>query len=434
MAKKKDEEKLERAQERTLDRAVTRGLPNSQLAFPTEFGKEVYAISPQTIPNVVDRISSGNRESIFNATAARYAAQMQSPVETNFQTSRNIQSPNFPEQSRLASSFATPFDSRMYRENVMNERRYSPSPFGDLSVAQNQAIAGSAESRQYTSGLEDIQQNRVLPEFARREAMTATPFSQNEFGGRERTIPLPSGGQVYQSILPEGRGFGSITRTPEAVAQQQAQIAGREERAQKYGAALARAKEIGAQNTKTAQEDSLRRSANFFASINAERAAREEAKAKAEQARGGSGRGATARATQFSVQSELYSQRAANVGKTVKNPVTGKMEPAKTPFFSWEPITMKSGEQYLPSGMGQYTKITGSGFGSGVSGGPQPSSRPTNTTPPLATSTLGGNLALGGFQNPALFNPTQSTGSSIAGILGRTTRRRRRPRPMVAGY
>jgi hypothetical protein len=226
---KKDE--LEEAQKRILDRAVTQNLPNSQLAFPTQFGREVFASTPQTIPNVVDRISSGNQEAIFNATAARYAAPMQSPIETNFQTSRNIQSPNFPEQSRLASSFATPFDARMYRENVMNERRYSPSPFGGLSVAQNQAIAGSAESRQYTSLLEDIQQNRVLPEFARREAMAATPFSQNEFGGRERTIPLPSGGQVYQSILPEGRGFGSITRAPEAVAQQQAQTAKREEQA-----------------------------------------------------------------------------------------------------------------------------------------------------------------------------------------------------------
>jgi len=416
--------KLEQAQKRILDRAATQSLPNSQLSFPTEFGKEVYAFSPQTIPNVVDRISSGNQESIFNATAARYAAPMQSPIETNFQTSRNIQSPNFPEQSRLASSFATPFDAKMYTQNVMNEKRYSSSPFGGLSVAQNQAIAGSADSRQYTSFLEDIQQNRVLPEFARRDAMTATPFSQNTSGEMERTIPLPSGGQVYQSILPEGRGFGSITRTPEAVAQQQAQIAGREERAQKYGAALVRAKEIGAQNTKTSQEESARRSANFFASINAERAARELAKAQEEQSRGGSGRDAARRAKEFEIKAEVASQRAANVG--TKN---------RTPFFSYEPITMKTGERYLPSGMGQYTRIAGSGFGSGVIGGPQPSGRPTNTSPPLATSALGENLALGGFQNPALFNPTQSTGSSIAGILDRTTRRgTRRPRPMVAGY
>ena len=417
--------KLAQAEKRTLDRAVTQSLPNSQLAFPTEFGKEVYAISPETIPNVVDRISSQNQESIFDATAARYASPMQSPIETNFQRGRNIQSPNFPEQGRIASSFATPFDASMYRENVMNERRYSPSPFGGLSVAQNQSLASSADSRQYTSGLEDIQQNRVLPEFARRDAMTATPFSQNASGEMERTIPLQSGGQVYQSIFPEGKGFGSITRTPEAVAQQQAQIAGREERAQKYGAALARAKEIGEERTKTAQETSLRNAANFFASINAERAARESAKAAKEQLLGGSGRDAASRAEQFQVRSELESQRAANVG-------TGK----RTPFFSWEPITMKTGEQYLPSGMGQYAQIPmGSRFGSGVIGGPQPSSRPTNTTPPLVTSTLGENLALSGFQNPALFNPTQSTGSSIAGIIDRTTRRRtRRPPPMVARY
>ena len=433
MAKKKDEEKviqapaakLEQAQKRTLDRAVAQNFPSSNLAFPTEFGKEVFAVSPETIPNVLDRISSRDQESIFGATAARYSSQMQNPIEANFQTSRNIQSPNFPEQSKLASSFATPFDARMYTENVMNERRYSASPFGGLSVAQNQSLANSISNRQYTSNLENIQETRVLPEFARREAITSAPFSKNVSGEMERTISLPTGGQVYQSILPEGRGFGSITRPPEVVAQQQAQIAGREERAQKYGAALARAKEIGEERTKTAQETSLRNAANFFASINAERAARESAKAAKEQLLGGSGRDAASRAEQFQVRSELESQRAANVG-------TGK----RTPFFSWEPITMKTGEQYLPSGMGQYAKIPmGSRFGSGVIGGPQPSSRPTNTTPPLVTSTLGENLALSGFQNPALFNPTQSTGSSIAGIIDRTTRRRtRRPPPMVARY
>jgi len=376
---KKDE--LEQAQKRILDRAVTQNLPNSKLAFPTRSGSDVFAYNRQTIPSVVDRISSGNQESIFNATAARYAAPLQSPIETNFQISRNIQSPDFPQQNKLAASFATPFDAMTSRENLANKIRYSPSPFGGLSVAQNQAIAGSAESRQYTSRLEDIQQNRVLPEFDRRETMTATPFSQNEFGGRERTIPLPSGGQIYQTVFPEGKGYASITRTPEAVAQQQAQIAKSVEQATRYGEALARAKEIGAQNRKAAQEESIRRSSEFFASLNAERAARERARAEEIRSRGGSGKIAARRAQEFEIKAELESQRAANVG-------TEK----RTPFFSWEPITMKTGEQYYPSGMGQYTKIAGAPSATQLQPSPYYSSfgqLPSSFTGPLAWTPFG---------------------------------------------
>jgi hypothetical protein len=51
-------------------------------------------------------------------------------------------------------------------------------------------------------------------------------------------------------------------------------------------------------------------------------------------------------------------------------------------------------------------------------GGPQPAAT-------LATSTLGSNLGIGGFQNPSLYNPAQTQQSLVTNNTMRSTRRRR---------
>lgn len=183
---------------------------------------------------------------------------------------------------------------------------------------------------------------------------------------RENAIALPqTATQRGLERVENPYGYAYLTsQQKQNLAAAEARDVAEAERAKRYESALVRARQIGAQNTKATQEESLRRSADFFARINAERSAREFAKAQEEQMRGGSGKDALRRAEQFQVRSQLESQRAANVG-------TGQ----KTPFFSWEPITTRGGAQYLPSGMGEFTRIPSDAFAAinpRTRGGPQP--------------------------------------------------------------
>jgi hypothetical protein len=235
------------------------------------------------------------------------------------------------------------------------------SPLSGINTMQNTSIQGISVDR-----------SAIAPRMPQNTQSFSTQPSFN-LASSTRAPTLPSQPQPLQSSVPNipqavkpaltklklPSGEARVTAEQlknyqTATARQEQEKQTKAENMSRVGQALTERKADLKEAAKLRDEESMRRAYSFQQRIADERAARETAKAQAEKARGGSGRDALRRAQRFEVEANLAEQRGALVGKTVKNPVTGKMEPARAPFFSNETITTRKGNEYLPSGMGEY--------------------------------------------------------------------------------
>lgn len=165
----------------------------------------------------------------------------------------------------------------------------------------------------------------------------------------------PMGSQTIR--ISNQYGTGSTTLTPE---QQTARYEERQ-RAEQMGtmprtpeqqqALLAKMRETGSQMRQqeaSRQQDLTRGYYAFRERLEQDRYRKAMSEAEKQQARGGSGRDAMARAEQARFGAEIQRQSGANVG-------TGR----RTPWMSGEVAQMPSGEQFTRGWMGSYVPVVG---------------------------------------------------------------------------
>lgn len=241
---------------------------------------------------------------------------------------------NYPYSYGMMARSPESFASRLPQAPVAPSNLFSSNPIA----------AASERFRPITGGMLDQTYSNPFT--------SPTPASTRPSFGLEGG-PVNFVGQTpeQKGLIPTAVREGTIYATPQQLANLNARTTAFEGRTpEQQQALLAQMREAGgrmAEAEKTRQSELTRGYYGFIQRGEGEKALRAEAQAAAEIARGGSGRDAARRMQQATVKAEIARQAGELVGR----------KDQRAPFFSWEPVNIRTGEQFYRGDMGEYIKV-----------------------------------------------------------------------------